>query len=137
METGLEHALVRLIVQAATEQDLLLAHSKEHIEHIKSLHEDLKIRALSEPGAYAHIDPDTWMNVSTWDACLYAVGAVLGATRALLAGELDNAFCAVRPPGHHAERDTAMGFCFFNNVAIAAKYALEVGGLKRVAVVDF
>ena len=137
LETGLEHALVRPIVHPATEQDLLLAHSAKHIEYIKALHEALKLRLLNEPGAFAHIDPDTWMNANTWDACLYAVGAVLGATRAVLAGELTNAFCAVRPPGHHAERDTAMGFCFFNNVAIAVKYALEFGGLKRVAVVDF
>jgi len=137
METGLEHALVRPVVQPATEDDLLLAHSSKHIEHIKALHEALKIQFLSDPAAYSHIDPDTWMNGNTWDACLYAVGAVLGATRAVLAGELTNAFCAVRPPGHHAERDVAMGFCFFNNVAIAAKYALELGGLSRVAVIDF
>ncbi len=68
---------------------------------------------------------------------LRAAGAALAATDAVMAGELDNAFCAVRPPGHHACRDTAMGFCFFNNVAIAAKYALERHGLQRVAIVDF
>ena len=68
---------------------------------------------------------------------LRAAGAALAATDAVMAGELENAFCAVRPPGHHACRDRAMGFCFFNNVAIAAKYALERHGLKRVAIVDF
>jgi acetoin utilization deacetylase AcuC-like enzyme len=66
-----------------------------------------------------------------------AAGAALAATDAVIAGELENAFCAVRPPGHHACRDHAMGFCFFNNVAIAARYALERHGLKRVAIVDF
>jgi acetoin utilization deacetylase AcuC-like enzyme len=83
------------------------------------------------------VDPDTSLNIHTWDAALRAAGAALAATDAVMAGDLDNAFCAVRPPGHHACRDRAMGFCFFNNVAIAAKYALERHGLKRVAIVDF
>jgi acetoin utilization deacetylase AcuC-like enzyme len=86
---------------------------------------------------YAHIDPDTAMNVHSWDAVLRAAGAVMAATDAVIAGEMENAFCAVRPPGHHACRDHGMGFCVFNNVAIAAKYALERHGLKRVAIVDF
>jgi acetoin utilization deacetylase AcuC-like enzyme len=68
---------------------------------------------------------------------LRSAGAALEATDAVLAGELENAFCATRPPGHHACHDKAMGFCFFNNVAIAAKYAVERHGLKRVAIVDF
>ena len=83
------------------------------------------------------IDPDTAMNTGTWDASLRAAGAALAATDAVMAGELENAFCAVRPPGHHACRDKAMGFCFFNNVAVAAKYALARHGLQRVAIVDF
>jgi acetoin utilization deacetylase AcuC-like enzyme len=77
------------------------------------------------------------MNAHTWKAALRSAGAALDATDAVIAGELENAFCAVRPPGHHACRDKAMGFCFFNNVAIAAKYALERHGLQRVAIVDF
>ena len=91
------------------------------------------------PAARNHvqIDPDTMLNVHTWDAALHAAGAALAATDAVIAGELENAFCAVRPPGHHACRDQAMGFCFFNNVAVAAKYALQRHGLKRVAIVDF
>ena len=87
--------------------------------------------------AYSQIDPDTAMNVHSWSAMTRAAGAALAATDAVIAGELENAFCAVRPPGHHACRDRAMGFCFFNNIAIAAKYALERHGLQRVAVVDF
>ena len=66
-----------------------------------------------------------------------AAGAVMAATDAVMAGEMENAFCAVRPPGHHACRDKAMGFCFVNSVAVAAKYALERHGLERVAIVDF
>jgi acetoin utilization deacetylase AcuC-like enzyme len=77
------------------------------------------------------------MNSHTWKAALRSAGAALAATDAVIAGELDNAFCAIRPPGHHACHDKAMGFCFLNNVAIAAKYALERHGLKRVAIVDF
>ena len=66
-----------------------------------------------------------------------SAGAALNATDAVIAGELENAFCAVRPPGHHACRDKAMGFCFFNNVAVAARHALDVRGLERVAIIDF
>jgi acetoin utilization deacetylase AcuC-like enzyme len=83
------------------------------------------------------IDPDTTMNIHTWEAALSAAGAALAATDAVIAGELENAFCSVRPPGHHACHDKAMGFCFFNNVAIAARYALERHGLQRVAIIDF
>ncbi len=87
--------------------------------------------------SHVYVDPDTALNASSWDALLRASGAALAATDAVMAGELENAFCAVRPPGHHACRDHAMGFCIFNNVAIAAKYALERHGLQRVAIVDF
>src|SRR3990167_8243331 len=86
---------------------------------------------------HAQVDPDTSINIHSWDAILVAAGAAIDATDAVLAGELLNAFCAVRPPGHHATRNQAMGFCFVNNVAVAAKYALERHGLKRVAIVDF
>jgi acetoin utilization deacetylase AcuC-like enzyme len=87
--------------------------------------------------AYGHLDADTLINRFTWQAALAAAGAAVAATDAVIAGELANAFCAVRPPGHHAARAQAAGFCFFNNIAIAARYALERHGLKRVAVVDF
>ena len=73
----------------------------------------------------------------TWHAVLRAAGAAVAATDAVIDGEVENAFCAVRPPGHHATRDAAMGFCFFNNVAVAARHALDVRGLERVAIVDF
>jgi acetoin utilization deacetylase AcuC-like enzyme len=77
------------------------------------------------------------MNPHTWQAALRAAGAAVAATDAVIEGRYDNAFCSVRPPGHHAEPARAMGFCFFNNVAIAARHALEVHGLQRVAIVDF
>ena len=84
-----------------------------------------------------HLDPDTAMSPGTMKAALRSAGAGVYATDLVMKGEIENAFCAVRPPGHHAERAKAMGFCFMNNVAIAARHALEVHGLERVAVVDF
>ncbi len=86
---------------------------------------------------YVPIDPDTSMNPNTWEAALRAAGAVVEATDRVITGELSNAFCAIRPPGHHAVHDGAMGFCFFNNVAIGALHAIERHGLQRVAVIDF
>jgi acetoin utilization deacetylase AcuC-like enzyme len=86
---------------------------------------------------YYPLDPDTMLNAYSWKAALRAAGAAVAATDAVIAGELENAFCAIRPPGHHARPSEAMGFCLFGNVAIAAKHALEVHGLRRVAIVDF
>jgi len=135
--TGLGQALDRREAPVASLTDIELAHSRMHVAALRGLSESLKEEIKAGGPAYAQVDPDTSMNVSTWDAALRAVGAALAATDAVIAGELANAFCAIRPPGHHASREKAMGFCFFNNVAIAAKYALERHGLKRVAIVDF
>jgi len=77
------------------------------------------------------------MNPHTWEAALRSAGAVIAAADCVLRRELANAFCAVRPPGHHARKAAAMGFCFLNNVAIGARHALEAHGLERIAVVDF
>jgi acetoin utilization deacetylase AcuC-like enzyme len=84
-----------------------------------------------------HLDPDTAMCPGTWDAVLRAAGAAVLATDLVMRAEAENAFCSVRPPGHHATPTRAMGFCFFNNVAVAAMHALAAHGLQRVAVVDF
>jgi len=86
---------------------------------------------------YYSLDGDTSLNAYSWQAALRAAGAAVAATDAVIAGELANAFCAIRPPGHHARPSEPMGFCLFNNVAIAAKHALDVHGLQRVAIVDF
>ncbi len=112
----------------ATEDALARVHTRAHIDYI---------RDKSPDEGYAEIDSDTSMNPHTWRAALRAAGAAIAATDAVIEGRYANAFCGVRPPGHHAEPARAMGFCFFNNVAVAARHALEVHGLERVAIVDF
>lgn len=86
---------------------------------------------------YYPIDGDTCLNRHSLQAALRAAGAAVAATNAVIDGEIDNAFCAIRPPGHHARPSAPQGFCLFNNVAIAAKHALDVRGLQRVAIIDF
>ena len=135
--TGVGDALVRRDAPLAPLADLELAHGRMMIAALRGLSDQLADEILAGGPSHAQIDPDTSMNVSTWDAALRAAGATLAATDAVMAGEVENAFCAVRPPGHHACRDKSMGFCIFNNIAVAAKYALERHGLKRVAIVDF
>ncbi|MBP6709010.1 MAG: histone deacetylase family protein [Candidatus Accumulibacter sp.] len=112
----------------ATLQQLRRVHTAAHLERLK--------RASPELGI-VHLDPDTAMNRHTWQAALRAAGAGVMAVDLVMSGEVENAFCAVRPPGHHAERGAAMGFCFFNNIAVAAAHALAAHHLSRVAVVDF
>ncbi len=135
--TGVLDALDQRQAPEASLYDLELAHERMHIAALRGLDAELKDRIAAGGSCYAHLDPDTALNPHTWEAALHAAGAALAATDAVIAGEIRNAFCAVRPPGHHACRDHAMGFCFFNNVAVAARYALARHGLKRVAIVDF
>jgi acetoin utilization deacetylase AcuC-like enzyme len=95
------------------------------------------IRQTAPERGFAYIDGDTVMSPGTLGALYHGVGAVLRATDAVMGGEVANAFCGVRPPGHHAEPERAMGFCFFNNIAIAAQHARAKHGAERVAVIDF
>lgn len=92
---------------------------------------------VPQAGDYYPLDSDTLLNSHSWKAALRAAGAAVAATDAVIRGEVANAFCSVRPPGHHARPSAPMGFCLFNNVAIAARHALDVHGLQRVAVIDF
>ena len=135
--SGVKDALACREAPIAPIADIELAHGRMHVAALRGLTDGLREDIAAGGPSYAQIDPDTSLNVHTWDAALRAAGAALAATDAVLAGELENAFCAIRPPGHHAGSDQAMGFCFLNNVAIAARYALERHGLKRVAIVDF
>ena len=112
----------------ATLEDLLRVHPRPHVEHL--------LRAVPKSGRVG-IDADTVLSPASGEAALRAAGAVIAAVDAVVAGEADNAFCAVRPPGHHAEPQRAMGFCLFNNIAVGALRARAVHNLHRVAVIDF
>ena len=132
ISTGLDVALQRREAPLAQLGDVGLAHASGHVAELREL-----LARVTESGQPRAIDPDTVASPGTWNAVLRAAGAAVAATDAVIDGEVENAFCAVRPPGHHATRDQAMGFCFFNNVCIAARHALDVRGLQRVAIVDF
>lgn len=112
----------------ATQEQLCRAHTPEHVDEI--------LASVPIEG-YLQVDPDTCMNPHTALAALRAAGASVLGVDLVLSGECDSAFCCVRPPGHHAERAAAMGFCFFDNVAVAIHHAMAAHGLERVALVDF
>ena len=130
-------ALARREPTLASLADIELAHDRMYIAGLRGLSDNLRDEIAAGGPDHAQIDPDTSINVHSWEAILRAAGAAVDATDAVMAGELANAFCSVRPPGHHATHRSAMGFCFVNNVAVAAKYALERHGLQRVAIIDF
>jgi acetoin utilization deacetylase AcuC-like enzyme len=111
----------------ATEAELLLVHTQQHVDGI---------RALIDRGG-GRIDPDTGASATSWEPALKAVGALVESVDGVLEGRFDNAFCVVRPPGHHATPSQAMGFCLFNNVAIAAAWLLNNGHASRVAILDY
>lgn len=113
---------------AGTREDVELAHPAAYVDRLE--------RELPESD-FVQLDADTWMTPGSLDAAYRAVGAVREAVDRVVGGEASNAFCATRPPGHHAEQETPMGFCLFGNAAIGVKHALERHGLSRVAVVDF
>ncbi|EET49563.1 histone deacetylase family protein [Thalassobium sp. R2A62] len=120
--------LVRVAAPMAAEADLLRIHPQEHVD---------AVRAAAPSEGWRSLDADTHMSVGSLAAAYRAAGANVRAVDMVLGGEVQNAFAAVRPPGHHAERTTPMGFCLFGSVSIAAKHALDHHGLKRVAIVDF
>lgn len=121
-------ALDRRALPLADRTDLLRCHPERYVAAIE--------RAAPDTG-WVQLDPDTYMSPGSLTAALRAVGGIAAAVDAVLAGEVANAFVAARPPGHHAERETAMGFCLFGTAAIGAMRALDHHGLARVAVVDF
>jgi len=135
--SGVMDALERREAPLASTSDIELAHDRMHVASIRGLADELAEEIAAGGGPYAVIDPDTALNPYSYNAVLRASGAVLAAVDAVMAGELQNAFCAVRPPGHHACHSRAMGFCVFNNIAVGAAYALRRHGLQRVAIVDF
>jgi len=132
LATGLDVALDKRDAPLVDLAELDLAHDTRYVAEISD-----RMRQAEASGEPSAVDPDTVLCPATWKAARRAAGAAVAATDAVIDGEVDNAFCAVRPPGHHATRNQAMGFCFFNNVAVAARHALDKRGLKRVAIVDF
>ena len=129
---GLDIALEKREAPLADAADLDRAHESRYVAEIGDV-----LQRIAADGRPRAIDADTIAAPGTWNAVMRAAGAAVAATDAVIDGEVVNAFCATRPPGHHATRDQAMGFCFFNNVAVAARHALDVRGLERVAIVDF
>ena len=135
--SGVSMGLTPMEAAPAALSDIELAHDRMHVAALRGLSDRLRDDLMAGGPEHLQVDPDTSLNLHTWEAALHSAGAAIAATDAVIEGELENAFCATRPPGHHATRHQAMGFCFFNNVSIAAKHALDRHGLKRVAVVDF
>lgn len=120
--------LLSVTAPMAADDDILRVHPQAYLD---------ELRDEAPTDAFARLDADTWMSPGSMNAAFRAAGAVVKAVDMVLSGEADNAFCAIRPPGHHAESQTAMGFCLFGNAALAAKHALDHHKLERVAVVDF
>lgn len=132
LEAVFEHEnfapLIRHEAQEAAEEKVLLAHPEHYLTRVKA--------AIPESGR-ARIDEDTSASPRSLEAALISVGGAVAAVDAVMGKEADNAFVATRPPGHHAERNRAMGFCFFNQAAIAARHAQRVHGAERVAIIDW
>jgi acetoin utilization deacetylase AcuC-like enzyme len=126
--SGVEQFLRRYEAPLATDEQLARVHPMEYVQ---------AIRQVAPEEGTVHLDPDTAMNPHSLDAALRAAGAAVLATDLVMRGEVENAFCSVRPPGHHACRARPMGFCIFNNVAVAARHAIHAHGVKHVAIVDF
>jgi acetoin utilization deacetylase AcuC-like enzyme len=126
-ETGIEEKLTYLAPRPALLEELEMIHTPDYISYVKS---------KAEKGG-GWLDPDTIMSPKSYEAALYAAGGIMGAVEVVMRKEVDNAFALVRPPGHHAIRDRAMGFCIFNNIAVATKFALSKFSFNRILIADF
>jgi acetoin utilization deacetylase AcuC-like enzyme len=126
-ESGLLERVVMIEPRRAREEDVTRVHAPEHVRWVK--------KACGE--GFSHLDPDTAVSERSFDVALLATGGLLAACDEIASGKVANALCLVRPPGHHATRGRAMGFCLFNNVAIAARYLQGEHGIERVLIVDW
>jgi acetoin utilization deacetylase AcuC-like enzyme len=121
--SGIWSNLIHIRPREASFNDISLIHAEKYIDKVKGL-------------TSGHLDADTYVSKGSLEAARHAAGAVIEAVEQCMKGEIGRAFCAVRPPGHHAEHAAAMGFCIFNNIAIGARYAQKIG-YKKVFIVDF
>jgi acetoin utilization deacetylase AcuC-like enzyme len=126
-ESGLLARLTSIPARDATSEELMLVHTAEYVEQVR--------RVADSGGAW--VDPDTYISPGSYQAAVRAAGGCLAAADAIMDGRVESAFCLVRPPGHHALENQAMGFCLFNNVAIATRYLQRRWDLRRLAIVDF
>jgi acetoin utilization deacetylase AcuC-like enzyme len=126
-KTGLKSKLTLIEPRPATVDEIALVHQRQYIKEIEE--------TAARGGGW--LDPDTVMSADSYQAALYAAGGVIRAVEAVMGGEVSSAFALVRPPGHHATSGKAMGFCLFNNIAIAARYALGKYKLERILIIDF
>lgn len=128
VEGGLDNVLRHVDAPMSTQEQLLRVHPQDYLDAVAE--------AIPDSG-YARLDPDTVVSSNSLDAAYRAAGAVVHAVDLVMKGDIESAFCGVRPPGHHAESTRSMGFCIFDNIAVGAAHALERYGLKKVAIVDF
>lgn len=128
IKTGLMDKLIPLRAFQANKSQILRVHHRNYVDQLDR---------INPKHGLIQADPDTMMGPHTYEASYLAAGAGIQAVDGVMNGAFDRAFCAVRPPGHHAEPNVTMGFCFFNNIAVAAEHAIKHHGLKRVAIVDF
>ncbi|MBI3815212.1 MAG: histone deacetylase [Nitrospinae bacterium] len=136
----LKDVLIHINPLKAAEEQISLVHDKEYIYGVEQACKKIPPTPLfikGGEGGLRNLDADTVISEASYEAALFAAGGVISGIDAIFEGKTDNVFCAVRPPGHHAERDRAMGFCLFNNIAIGAKYAQERYGVKRVFIADW
>ena len=126
-QSGVLDRLVQVEPRPATVEELERVHTPAHVE---------QVRQVAERGG-GHLDADTYVNARSYDAACMAAGGLLAAVEAMMAGEIENGFALLRPPGHHATPSRGMGFCLFNNVAVAARHALAQPGIERIFIADF
>jgi len=126
-ETGLKDLLIAIKPRLATVEEVALVHQDQHITHIQEM--------ARKGGGW--LDLDTVMSADSYEVALYAAGGAIKAAEAVMDGEVNSAFALVRPPGHHATSSQAMGFCLFNNVAIATRCTIAKYDLNKVAIIDF
>jgi acetoin utilization deacetylase AcuC-like enzyme len=133
--SGLTARMHPVSARAATEEELMTYHTYEYISGIRACAEKGMVGPFSAP--WGEIDEDTVLNPGSFNAALYAAGGALNAIQSVMDGTVKNAYALLRPPGHHATRNRALGFCIFNNVVLAAQYAKKVFGLERIMIVDW